>query len=365
MTQMERKYNFNPGPSTLPVEALERMSEVLVDYKNLGYGILETSHRHPAYEEVNDGAMALLREQMEIPADYEILFVGGGASTQFFHVPMNFLSQGKVASYINTGTWSKKAIKEAKLFGEVAIAATTEEENFTRIPRPEEIKIDPASVYVHITSNNTIFGTQWATFPDTGAIPMICDMSSDILSRKIDVSKFGLIYAGAQKNLGPSGVTIVIIRKDLVEACPDTVPTMVNYRTHAGKKSLFNTPPTFGVYLVKEVLEWVKAKGGAAAVEAENEAKAKLLYGFWDENPDFFRGTVKDKESRSRMNATVRLPSEELEKKFIAEADPAGFIGLKGHRSVGGIRVSMYNAMPLAGIEKLVAFMRDFASSNG
>ncbi|MHC4599487.1 MAG: 3-phosphoserine/phosphohydroxythreonine transaminase [Planctomycetota bacterium] len=362
---MARKYNFNPGPSTLPAPALEKAREALLDYEGLGYGIMEISHRHKGFEAVNDAAMALLRELLGVPEGYEVLFVGGGASTQFFHVPMNFLGDGKVASYINTGTWSKKAIKEAKKFGEVAVAGTTEEENFTRIPRPDEIHIAPASVYVHVTSNNTIFGTQWAAFPDTGTIPMICDMSSDILARKVDVSKFGMIYAGAQKNLGPSGVTVVIIRKDLLEMCSDSVPTMVNYQTHAAKKSLFNTPPVFAIFVMKLVLEHVKERGGLAAMEKQNDAKAALVYGLFDENSDFFRGTVTDKGSRSKMNATVRFPSEDLEKKFIADADAAGFIGLKGHRSVGGIRISMYNAMPLEGIEKLMAFMRDFAKNNG
>jgi phosphoserine aminotransferase len=278
---------------------------------------------------------------------------------------MNYLGEGKVASYINTGTWSKKAIKEAKKFGKVVVAATTEEENFTRIPRADEIKIDPASVYVHVTSNNTIFGTQWPAFPDTGNIPLVCDMSSDILSRKIDVSKFALIYAGAQKNLGPSGVTVIIIRKDMIDACPESVPTMVNYGTHAAKQSMFNTPPTFPIFVLKLVLDWIKERGGVEAVEKENRAKADLLYGLFDENPDFFHGTVTDKDSRSRMNVTFRLPNEDLEKKSLAEAEEAGFIGLKGHRSVGGLRASMYNAMPLEGIEKLVAFLREFARANG
>ncbi|MHC4780753.1 MAG: 3-phosphoserine/phosphohydroxythreonine transaminase, partial [Planctomycetota bacterium] len=239
------------------------------------------------------------------------------------------------------------------------------QENFCRLPRPDEIKIDPASAYVHVTSNNTIVGTQWPEFPDAGSVPMICDMSSDIVSRRIDVSKFAMIYAGAQKNIGPAGVTAVIIRNDMLEKCPDSVPTMVNYRTHAEKKSLFNTPPVFGIFIMKLVLEHVKELGGIAAMEKTNDTKAGLVYGLFDENPDFFRGTVTEKSNRSKMNATVRFPTEELEKKFIAEADPAGFIGLKGHRSVGGIRISMYNALPLEGIEKLTEFMRDFAKKNG
>ncbi len=361
---MERKVNFNPGPATLPLPALEKARDALVDYEGLGLGLLEMSHRSKPYEEIHFGAMDLLRELMGIPSDYEILFLGGGASTQFFHVPMNFLGEGKVASYLNTGTWSKKAIKEAKKFGKVVIAASSEEDRFTRLPSADEIEIDPASVYVHMTSNNTIVGTQWKTFPDTGTIPLICDMSSDILSRKVDVPQFGMIYAGAQKNLGPAGLTVVIIRKDLVEACPDASPTMVDYRTHVGKSSLFNTPPVFAIFVMKEVLQWVKDKGGLEAVEKENDAKTDLVYGLMDKRPDFFRGTVVDKESRSNMNVTMRLPTEALEATFLEKADKEGFVGLKGHRSVGGIRVSMYNALSLDGIRKLAAFMEDFASAN-
>lgn len=361
---MDRKFNFNPGPATLPLSALEKARDAIVDFKGLGYGILEASHRHKAFEEINDQAMALLKELFGIPSGYEIAFVGGGASSQFFHIPMNFLAKDKVASYINTGTWSKNAIKEAKKFGKVHIAASTEEEQFTRLPRPEEIKYDPASVYVHITSNNTIFGSQWQKYPDAGKFPLICDMSSDILSRKVDVSKFAMIYAGAQKNLGPAGLTVLIIRKDLVDACPETVPTMVNYKTHIENKSLYNTPPVYAIFVMKLVLDWVKEKGGLAAVEKENAQKAKVLYGLFDQNPDYFRCHVKVKADRSWMNVPFRLPNEELENKLISGAEKAGFIGLKGHRSVGGLRVSMYNALPLVGIEKLVSFMDDFRKKN-
>jgi phosphoserine aminotransferase len=361
---MARKFNFNPGPATLPLEAIEKTRDILVDYKNQGFGILEMSHRSKAYEEINDQAIGLIHELFGVPQNYSILFVGGGASTQFFHVPMNYLAKDKVASYINTGSWAQKAIKEAKKFGKVHVAATTEADKFTRIPRPEEIKIDPASVYVHVTSNETIDGTQWAQYPDPGKIPMVCDMSSDIMSRKVDVSKFGLIYAGAQKNMGPAGITLVIIRKDMLDACPDTVPTMVNYRTHAEEKSLYNTPPVIGVFVMKFVLDWIKAKGGLAAIEKANDEKARIVYGLLDEMSNYYRGTVKDKGSRSKMNVTFRLPTEDLEKKFIDEAGKAGFIGLKGHRSVGGARISMYNAMPVEGIQKLAEFMQQFAAKN-
>lgn len=361
---MARKYNFNPGPATLPLEAIEKTREILVDYKGQGFGILEMSHRSKQYEELNDQTIGLIQELFGVPADYDILFLGGGASTQFFHVPMNYLAKDKVASYVNTGSWAQKAIKEAKKFGKVHIAATTEAEKFTRMPRPEEIKLDPASVYAHITSNETIDGTQWAKYPDTGKIPLICDMSSDVMSRKVDVSKFAMIYAGAQKNLGPAGITVVIIRKSLVAACQDTVPTMVNYKTHAAEKSLYNTPPVFGVFVMKFVLDWIKGQGGLAAVEKTNDAKAGLVYGLLDEMSSYYRGTVTDKANRSKMNVTFRLPTEDLEKKFLDEASKAGFIGLKGHRAVGGIRISMYNAMPLEGIQKLTDFMKQFAASN-
>jgi len=279
-------------------------------------------------------------------------------------VPMNFLAKDKVASYVNTGSWAQKAIKEAKKFGKVHVAATSEADKFTRIPKPEEIKFDPAAVYAHITSNETIDGTQWAKYPDAGKIPLICDMSSDILSRKVDVSKFAMIYAGAQKNIGPAGITLLIIRKDLVASCPDTVPTMVNYKTHAEEKSLYNTPPVVGVFVMKFVLDWIKGQGGLPAIEKANDAKAALVYGLLDGMPDYFRGTVTDKNSRSKMNVTFRLPTEDLEKKFLDESAKAGFIGLKGHRAVGGIRISMYNAMPLEGIQKLGDFMKQFAAKN-
>lgn len=359
-----RIWNFNPGPATLPLSVLEKAKEEIPDYQNTGMAVMELSHRSKEYAAIHADAKSLMIELFQIPENYKVLFLQGGASLQFAMAPMNLLTQGKAADYIVTGSWSKKALKEAKIAGTVNVAGSSEDTNFNRIPKQGDLKLDPNAVYCHITSNNTISGTQYQTFPDTGNVPIVADMSSDILSRKINFGKFGMIYAGAQKNLGPSGVTVVIIRDDLVEASRDDIPTLLQYKTHVDKDSLFNTPPTYSIYLVKLVLEWVKSLGGLDAVEKRNREKADLLYGTIDDNPDFFKGAT-EKESRSWMNATFRLPSEELEAKFIAEGLAAGFGGLKGHRSVGGIRVSMYNAMEPEGIRELTEFMKDFAQKNG
>ena len=324
---------------------------------------METSHRSPEFSAVQAKTKERLRNLMGIPDTHEIAFFGGGANLQFSMIPMNFLSEGKVADYVDTGTWSTKAIKAAELVGKVHLAGSSKEQNFTRIPKPSEINLTDGAAYVHLTSNNTIKGTQFWEWPDTGSVPLVCDMSSDILSRRLDVSKFALIYAGAQKNLGPAGVTVVIIRKDLAELSPDHLPTMFNYKQFVAKDSVFNTPPSFPIYMVGLVLEWLESQGGLKAIEKANDQKADLLYGLMDEQADYFRGPV-EKESRSKMNVPFRLPSEDLEKKFIAEAAEAGFKGLKGHRSVGGIRVSMYNAMPLQGIEELTGFMKKFKAAN-
>jgi phosphoserine aminotransferase len=280
---------------------------------------------------------------------------------QFAMIPLNFLQDGKSADYVNTGTWSKKAIKEAKIVGKVNVAATSEDKNFTYIPK--NISFDPKACYAHITSNNTIFGTQWHKFPDAGNVPLFCDMSSDIFSRRLDFNRFAMIYAGAQKNLGPAGVTLIVLRKDLAATAKQGLNTMLSYGSYIEKDSMFNTPPTYGIYMVKLVLEWIKAQGGLSAIEKVNDQKQKLLYDAVDASGDYYKGTTA-KDSRSWMNATLRLRDENLEAKFIAEAKAAGLVGLKGHRSVGGIRVSMYNAMPLAGIEKLVGFMGDFKTAN-
>jgi len=356
-----RVINFNAGPATLPLDVLKIVQKELLDYKGAGMSVMEMSHRSKYYDQINDEAIAIFREVLGLDDSYHVLFMGGGASTQFALVPMNFLAKGKTAAYVDTGSWSSKAIKEAKLFGNVHLAGSSKETNYDHIPT--DISFPDDAVYLHLTSNNTIFGTQFQSFPDAGNVPLVCDMSSDIASRVHDFTKFDLIYAGAQKNLGPAGATVVIINDKMLAKCADGNPTMFNYKTHADKKSLYNTPPVLSVYIVKLVMEWVKAQGGLAGVEKTNIAKKERIYQLIDLNPDYFRGTVKP-DSRSWMNITFRLPSEELEKKFIAEATEAGLSGLKGHRSVGGIRASIYNAMSKEGVDKLAQFMEDFKKAN-
>lgn len=355
----ERVFNFNPGPATLPLPVLEEAQRELLNYKGTGMSILETSHRSKEYEAINAETEALLKEILEIPDNYRVLFLQGGATMQFDMVPLNFLTEGATADYILTGSFAEKAYKEAQKVGNVHVAASTKDENYRRIVRFDEIKLSENPAYVHITSNNTIFGTQWKEFPDFGDIPLVADMSSDILSRRIDVKKFALIYAGAQKNLGPAGVTVVIIRDDMIARSNKKLPSMLRYDVHAENNSLYNTPPVFAVYMVNLVLKWVKNQGGLAVIEKINEEKASYLYEVIDESEGFYAGHA-EKDSRSLMNVTFRLPSEELEKKFIAEAAEKGLKGLKGHRSVGGIRASIYNAMPVEGCRRLAEFMRDF-----
>ncbi len=359
---MSRVYNFSPGPCTLPLPALEKAQGEFLDFHGSGMSIIESSHRGAEFKAVHADTKTLMREVMGIPENYHILFLGGGASLQFTMVPQNFIPAGGSADYINTGTWAKKAIKEANLVAKANVAASSEADNFTYIPAPDTFQIDPDAAYFHFTSNNTIFGTEWHAYPRTDR-PLICDMSSDIMSHTLDVSQFAMIYAGAQKNLGPAGVTVVIIRDDFAQTANSGLPTMLSYATHIEKDSMFNTPPVFGVYLIKLVLEWVRDQGGLSGIEAVNRQKAELLYGSIDASGGYYRGTAHE-GSRSWMNATMRLESEELENKFIAEAATIGLNGLKGHRSVGGIRVSMYNAMPLAGIEKLTDFMAKFKADN-
>ncbi|MEG0448747.1 MAG: 3-phosphoserine/phosphohydroxythreonine transaminase [Lysinibacillus sp.] len=361
MTQ--RAYNFNAGPSALPVEVLENAQKQLVNFQDSGMSIMEMSHRSAIFDEVHNEAIARLKKLYEIPENYEVLFLQGGASLQFTMIPMNFLQADKKASYILSGSWSEKAIKEAKLFGTPVEAASTKENKYRNIPALEDIKFDADDAYVHITSNNTIYGTQWKVFPETGDVPLVADMSSDILSKPVDVSKFGIIYAGAQKNLGPSGVTVVIIRKDLLEKENANVPTILKYTTHADSNSLYNTPPTFGIYMLGEVLKWVEAKGGVAAIAKHNEAKAQVIYDAIDNSNGFYTGHATP-ESRSLMNITFRVADEELEKQFLAEAKAAGFVGLNGHRSVGGCRASTYNAVPLEACEALRDFMVAFQNKN-
>ncbi|MFH1037830.1 MAG: 3-phosphoserine/phosphohydroxythreonine transaminase [PVC group bacterium] len=352
-----RPYNLYAGPAILPGEVMSQVQDELMDIAGTGLSILESSHRGTAYADINDSARQDLRDLLGIPDSYAVLFLPGGASLQFGMVPMNFLRGGK-ADYVNTGAWAKKAIKEAKLFGEVHIAGSSEDGNFSYVPALSDLDLSPDARYLHICSNETIGGIRWPRFPETGDIPLIADMSSEICSRKIDVSRFGMIYAGAQKNLGPAGVTVVIISEKMLKKCPDGLTTMLNYRTHVENDSNYNTPPVFSVYMVGLVLKWLKKRGGIEAMEAANNEKAALLYGMID-GTDFYRGTAAA-EDRSIMNVTFRLPTEELEAAFIAEARKAGFVGLKGHRSVGGIRASIYNAFPLEGVEALVHFMQSF-----
>ena len=357
----ERIYNFSAGPAILPYEVLEQAAKDIVNFNNRGIGLIEMSHRSKDFIAVFDECETLLRELMGIPAHYRVLFLQGGASTQFAMVPMNLLGPGKSATYLNTGTWSKKAIKEARLFGAIDVAYSSEDTVFDRVPLPDEYQAAAKAEYLYFVSNNTIYGTQFHQFPETDA-DLVCDMSSDILSRQIDVSRFGIIFAGAQKNMGPAGCAVVIIRDDLLDRSPDNVPTMFRYKTHADKGSMFNTPPCFAIYTIGLVLKWLQGLGGLPAMEKRNRDKAELLYEAID-NSDFYKGHAKF-ESRSLMNITFNLPSPELEAQFIQEAAAQSLDGLKGHRSVGGCRASIYNAFPREGVEKLVQFMAAFEKAN-
>jgi phosphoserine aminotransferase len=360
----KRIFNFSAGPAVLPEPVLKRAQEAIWDVSGSGIGIMEHSHRGKVFDKIRDEAEQACRDLGKIPDNYQVLFLQGGASLQFSMVPMNLVPADRTADYLLTGVWAQKAVKEAKVLGaKVHIAASSEPTNFDRIPKPTEIKYSERPAYVHLTTNNTIYGTQWRSEPAVPAgVPLIADTSSDMYSRSIDVSKYGLIYAGAQKNLGPSGVVLVIIRNDLVEAGPKNLPTMLQYRTHAAEKSLYNTPATFGIYVMGEVFKWIQGQGGLAGIASQNESKAALLYDFIDQS-DFFRGTAQP-DSRSLMNVCFRAPTEELENKFVAEATKRGLDGLKGHRSVGGMRASMYNACPRAAVEALVAFMKEFEQAN-
>lgn len=359
----ERIFNFSAGPAVLPVPVLEEAQRDMLSLPGVGMSVMEISHRSKTFDEIITGADSGLRELLGIPDNYKILFLQGGASLQFSMVPMNFLPADGSADYIVTGSWGKKAVKEAKRVGGVNVAATMADGGFTRVPPQAEINLNAQAAYVHLTTNETIEGVEWKTEPEVGDVPLIADASSDILSHRIPVEKYGMIYAGAQKNMGPSGVTLVIARDDLLQRIPEGLHTMLDYRTHVENKSLYNTPNTWGIYIINLVCKWVKNKGGLAAMEQENEQKAKLLYDAIDSS-GFYRGHA-DADARSIMNVTYRLPSEELEKKFTAEATAQGLDGLKGHRSVGGIRASIYNAFPRAGVEALVSFMREFERKNG
>jgi phosphoserine aminotransferase len=360
----KRIFNFSAGPAVLPEAVLRKAQEAVWDVAGSGIGIMEHSHRGKVFDRIRDEAEQACRDLAGIPDNYRVLFLQGGASLQFSMVPMNLLPADRTADYLLTGVWAQKAVKEAKVLGaKVHIAATSESSNFDRIPRAAEIRYSERPAYVHLTTNNTIYGTQWKAEPAVPAgVPLVADTSSDMYSRPIDVTRYGLIYAGAQKNLGPSGVVLVIVRDDLVEAGPKTLPTMLQYRTHAAEKSLYNTPPTFGIYVMGEVFKWIQGQGGLAGIAEQNESKARVLYDFIDRS-DFFRGTA-ERDSRSLMNVCFRAPTEELEGKFIAEATKRGLDGLKGHRSVGGMRASIYNACPRAAVEALVAFMKEFEQAN-
>ena len=357
----ERIYNFSPGPATLPYEVLTRAALDIVNYNNIGIGLIEMSHRSKEFMTITEQTEGLLRELLSIPDNYKVLFLQGGASTQFAMVPMNLLGAGKTAVYLNTGTWAKKAIKEAKLFGNIDVAYSSEESDFDHVPAQKDYQVTPEAEYLYFVSNNTIFGTQFHVYPETDKV-LVCDMSSDILSKKFDVSRFGLIFAGAQKNMGPAGCAVVIIREDLLDKTPDHVPTMFRYKTHADKGSMFNTPPCFAIYVIGLVLKWLKKLGGLSVMEAMNKEKAALLYHVIDAT-DFYRGHARV-SSRSLMNVTFNLPTQDLETRFIQEAKALGLDGLKGHRSIGGCRASIYNAFPREGVEKLIDFMKDFEQKN-
>lgn len=361
--QVDRIFNFNPGPAALPLPVLEEIKESFLNYAGSGMSVIEISHRSSEFEAIINDAVARVRRLLVLDDSWQVLFIQGGASTQFSMIPMNLLGGGDTADYVDTGTWSTKAIKEAKLLDKsVEVPASSKDRNYCYIPKA--IKFNPDAVYTHITTNNTIKGTQWATLPDTGGVPLIADMSSDIMSRPMDMEKFGLIYAGAQKNIGPAGVCLVLIHQKMLDRVPDLLPSMLKYTTFASKNSLYNTPPSFAIYTVQLVLKWIEETvGGLEKMERMNRQKADLLYGFMDRG-DFYRSTA-DADSRSMMNVTFRLPDEPLEAMFIKQASEKGLGGLKGHRSVGGCRASIYNPTPPAAVEALVDFMKDFENRAG
>lgn len=362
-----RKINFYAGPAALPLEALKRAQDELLDFEGTGMSVMEISHRAKEYDNVHNEAIALIKELLNIPDNYKILLLQGGGNLQFAMLPMNILWGGRKADYIVTGQWAKKAYKEAVIVaGENARSiASTENEQFSRLPKEEEIKVNDDATYVHICTNNTIYGTQWKKFPKTNGIPLAADMSSDFMWRPFDVRPFGFIYAGAQKNLGPSGLVVAIIRDDFLEMCSDKIPSMLQYKIHAEKNSLYNTPPCFSIYILRNVLAYNKSIGGLEVIYKNNLRKGELLYGCIDKYPDFYRGFVKVKEDRSYMNVDFFLPDEEVTAKFIDEAKKNNMVGLKGYRTLGGIRVSMYNAVTVENIETLVSFMEDFVKRNG
>ncbi len=358
-----RIYNFNPGPAALPLPVLEEIQESFLNFGGSGMSVIEISHRSREFDDIINDAVARTRRLLKLNDDWQVLFIQGGASTQFCMIPINLLGDGDTADYVDTGTWSTKAIKEARILNKVIrVPASSEDRNYCYIPRAVEFNHE--AVYTHITSNNTIKGTQWAEFPDTGGVPLVADMSSDIMSRPMDMDKFGLVYAGAQKNIGPAGVCLVIIRKDMLDRVPGHIPAMLKYTTFAAKNSLYNTPPGFAIYTVQLVLKWIEETiGGLEKMDVVNRRKAALLYDFFD-GSDFYRGTA-DADSRSVMNVTFRLPDENLEVMFVKQALESGLGGLKGHRSVGGCRASIYNPTPIEAVEALIDFMKTFEKQTG
>jgi phosphoserine aminotransferase len=360
---MSRIFNFSAGPCTLPLSALESAAAEFVDYQGAGMSLIEMSHRSKEYDAVHEEALALFRELLNVPESHKILFIGGGATLQFTMLAMNFLHGGKSCDFTLTGSWAKKAYADAKKIGNVNVLYDGKDASYLELPDPSTLKVNADAEFLHMTSNETIGGIEWHSWPETGDVPLICDMSSDIMSREIPVEKFGMIYAGAQKNLGPAGVGIVIIRDDMLEKCPDELPAFLNYKTHADANSLYHTPPVFCIYMIGKVLAWVKEQGGLPAMDKLAQERSDIIYQAIENSDGYYRSPV-PAASRSRMNIVWRLPSEDLEKKFIAEADGKGFSGLKGHRSVGGCRASVYNAMPVEGVQALSDFMNAFQSNN-
>ncbi len=359
---VKRVYNFNPGPAALPLPALQKAQEEFLDFAGTGMSILEISHRSKEYEKVHQTATDLVRELLGVPSDYKILWLGGGASTQFYMVPMNLYLPGKAMEYVLSGHWAERAVEEASIYGEVKIVASSKDKNYAYIP--QNVEFHSETSYAHISSNNTIYGTEWHYWPKVPQdVPLVCDMSSDFMAREIDVKKFGVIYAGAQKNVGPAGVTIVIVREDLLGRAPQNIPKMCKWSIHAKESSLFNTPPTFAIYISMLSLEYLKEMGGLSAVEKANREKAKIIYDLIDKSGGYFRGHATP-DSRSLMNVTFRLPTEDLEKKCAEEATKQGLIGIKGHRSVGGMRISLYNAVTIEATKKVADFLREFQQQN-
>lgn len=359
---MSRVYNFSAGPSMLPEEVLKRAADEMLDYQGSGQSVMEMSHRSKVFESIIQGAEALVRELMGVPDNYKVLFLQGGASSQFAMVPLNLMSKHKKADFVLTGQWATKAYKEAARYGEAHVVASSKDKTFSYIPKLDPATFSKDADYFHICMNNTIYGTKYHTLPDTGNVPLVADISSCIMSEPIDVSRFALLYAGAQKNLGPAGLTLVIIREDLIGHAMDFTPTMFNYQTHSDNGSMFNTPPCYAIYIAKLVMEWVKENGGLQAMKEHNEKKAAVLYDFLDQSK-LFKGTVV-KEDRSLMNVPFVTGDEALDAEFVKQATEAGFVNIKGHRTVGGMRASIYNAMPIEGVEKLVAFMQQFETAH-